>query len=136
MAWRIAESLIHLRNQINIKAPNRSKANDGAIGDGAHAATNSDHNPWVRDGGLGVVTAIDITHDLENECDAQALVNALVASRDARIKYIIWNKQIISSTVQPWKWRPYRGKNPHTKHFHLSVLPNKKLYDSKSNWSI
>jgi len=136
MAWRTAESLIRLRNQVNMKAPNRSIASDGTIGDAAHAKSTSDHNPWVKDGSMGVVTAIDITHDPDDGCNAQELVNALVASKDVRIKYIIWNKQIVSSTVQPWTWRPYKGKNPHTKHFHLSVLPQKILYDSKANWAI
>lgn len=136
MAWRTAESLIRLRNQVNMKAPNRSIASDGTIGDAAHAKSTSDHNPWVKDGSMGVVTAIDITHDPDDGCNAQELVNALVASKDVRIKYIIWNKQIVSSTVQPWTWRPYKGKNPHTKHFHLSVLPKKALYDSKANWAI
>ncbi len=136
MAWRTAESLVRLRNQVNIKAPHRSIASDGTIGDAAHAASTSDHNPWVKDGSVGVVTAMDITHDPDDGCDAQKLVDALVASKDARIKYIIWNKQIVSSIVQPWTWRPYKGKNPHTKHFHLSVLPNKALYDSKENWGI
>lgn len=136
MTWRTAESLIRLRNQVNMKAPNRSIASDGTIGDAAHEKSTSDHNPWVKDGSMGVVTAIDITHDPDDGCNAQELVNSLVASKDVRIKYIIWNEQIVSSTIQPWIWRPYKGKNPHTKHFHLSILPQKALYDSKANWAI
>ena len=136
MAWRVAESLKKLRDQINQMAPNRSKASDGTIGDAAHASTNSDHNPHVKDGNIGVVTALDITHDPDDGCDAQKIVDALVKSKDKRIKYIIWNKKIINSSVQPWIWRDYNGKNPHTKHFHLSVLPSKSHYDSTSSWSI
>lgn len=136
MAWRTAESLKRLRKQVDLKAPNRSIANDGTIGDAAHATTNSDHNPWVKDGSIGVVTAIDITNDPDDGCDAHVIVKALVESKDPRIKYIIWNKQIVSSVVKPWTWRPYTGKNPHTKHFHLSVLPQKVLYDSIENWAI
>lgn len=136
MAWRVAESLKKLRDQINQIAPNRSKASDGTIGDAAHALTNSDHNPHVKDGAIGVVTAIDITHDPDDGCDGQKIVDALVKSKDKRIKYIIWNKQIISSSVDPWVWRPYKGKNPHSKHFHLSVLPGKAHYDSTLSWSI
>jgi len=136
MAWRVAKSLIRLREQIDIKAPKRSKASDGTIGDAAHAASTSDHNPWVKDGPIGVVTAIDITHDPEDGCDAQQIVNALVASKDLRIKYIIWNRQIISSIVKPWVWRPYSGKNPHSHHFHLSIQPDKSLYDSLESWHL
>lgn len=136
MAWRTANCLIQLRNQINQMAPNRSKASDGTIGDAAHASRSSDHNPWVRDRGVGVVTALDITHDPNDGCDCNDIVDAFVRNKDARIKYIIWNKRIISSQVQPWVWRRYSGRNPHTKHFHLSVRPEKKHYDSTEDWHI
>ena len=136
MAWRVAKSLIRLREQINEMAPNRSKASDGTIGDAAHASRSSDHNPWVKDGNIGVVTAMDITNDVAHGCDAQALVDTLVNSRDPRIKYIIWNRKIVNSRVHPWVWRNYTGVNPHTKHFHLSVLPDKVLYDSTESWQI
>jgi hypothetical protein len=136
MAWRVARSLITLRDQINQLAPNRSKASDGTIGDAAHASRDSDHNPWVRDNNIGVVTALDITHDADDGCDAGAIAQALAESRDPRIKYLIWNRRILSSRVQPWIWRDYRGRNPHTKHFHLSVKPEKAHYDSTDTWQI
>ena len=136
MAWRVAKSLIRLREQINEMAPDRSKASDGTIGDAAHASRSSDHNPWVKDGNIGVVTAMDITNDIAHGCDAQALVDALVASRDPRIKYIIWNRKKINSRIQPWVWRNYTGVNPHTKHFHLSVKPEKASYDSTESWQL
>jgi hypothetical protein len=136
MAWRTAQSLVRLREQINQKAPRRSKASDGTIGDAAHATRNSDHNPWVSDGAIGVVTALDITHDPGGGCDAEQIVQALINSRDARIKYIIWNRHIISSQVQPWVWRNYAGSNPHTRHFHLSVKSEKANYDSVVTWQI
>lgn len=136
MSWRPAKSLVRLRDQINRAAPNRSKANDGTIGDAAHKTRTSDHNPWVKDGNIGVVTAIDITHDPDDGCDAEQIVQALVDSRDPRIKYIIWDRRILSSQVQPWVWRDYDGKNPHTKHFHLSVKPSKENYDATEAWQI
>ena len=136
MAWRPADCLIKLRDQIDAAAPRRSKASDGTIGDESHQTRDSDHNPWVRDDGIGVVTAMDITNDIEDGCSCQKIVDALVASRDGRIKYIIWNCQIVSSTVKPWTWRPYKGKNKHEKHFHLSVLPEKAKYDSTAPWQI
>lgn len=136
MTWRVAACLLQLRAQIDLMAPMRSKANDGTIGDFSHAARESDHNPWVRDRGVGVVTAIDITDDPDDGCNAAALVAALIASRDSRIKYLIWNRQIISSNVSPWSWRQYSGRNPHTKHFHLSVHADKGLFDSTIPWSL
>lgn len=134
--WRVAKSLLKLFKQINTACPSRSRVSDGTIGDAAHSKRQSDHNPWVKDGNVGVVTAIDVTHDPERGCDAGEIVKELVASRDPRIKYIIYNRQIISSSVEPWKWRKYRGANPHTKHFHISVSSNKNLYDDERDWTV
>lgn len=129
MTWRLAKSLEQLRKQINELAPNRSKVSDGTIGDVAHSKTSSDHNP----NSAGVVTAMDITHDPSGGVDCQALANSLVASKDNRIKYIIWNYQICSRTTSPWKWRKYTGKNPHNHHIHVSVEGS---YDDTREWNI
>lgn len=43
--WRVAKSLLVLRDQVNKMAPNRNKASDGTIGDETHQSHNSDHNP-------------------------------------------------------------------------------------------
>ena len=72
--WRVAKSLEHLRTQVNNAFPNRSKASDGTIGDISHQGRESDHNPWVVDAGIGVVTALDVTHDPAHGCDAGKLV--------------------------------------------------------------
>jgi hypothetical protein len=79
---------------------------------------------------------LDITHDPDDVCDAEQIVQALVRSHDARIKYIIWHHRIINSQVQPWLWRINSGRNPHTKHFHLSVKPEKVHYESTDAWQI
>jgi hypothetical protein len=134
--WRVAESLQRLLAQINQMAPNRNKASDGSIGDPNHQLRDSDHNPWVTEGNLGVVTARDFTHDPAGGCDAQKIADSIVAARDPRVKYIIWNRQICNSQVQPWKWRPYGGSNPHTKHVHISVQPQKAKYDDTTNWQL
>ena len=123
MSWRVARSLEQLRDGINDAYPNRSKASDGTIGDPRHQSTDSDHNPWVRDGGVGVVTALDITHDPAHGCDCNEIVAALLASRDPRIKYVIWNRTMWRSYEKPgipkWTPSPYRGSNAHDHHFHL-----------------
>ena len=134
--WRVAESLMALRKQVNAAAPHRSTASDGTIGNAEHAARTSDHNPWVIDGSTGVVTAMDITHDPANGCDAGVLAEALRSGKDARIKYVIWNRRIASATVHPWEWRPYTGANPHNHHMHLSVQEEKAKYDSTAAWGI
>lgn len=138
--WRVAKSLLALREQVNKKAPNRKKSHDGTIGDAAHASRASDHNPWVIDGNVGVVTALDITHDPAGGCDAGAIAEAIRGSRDARVKYIIWNRQIANHLPldgqASWAWRPYRGANPHNKHCHISVKPEKVSYDSVKDWTV
>jgi hypothetical protein len=136
VAWRVAESIDKLFDQVNAAHPTRSKASDGTIGDPSHASRESDHNPWVKDGDMGVVTAGDITHDPAHGQDNNVMVAGIVKSRDPRIKYIIWNGRIISSTISPWVWREYTGDNPHTKHAHISVLPVKTRYDSRATWAI
>lgn len=136
MAWRLAKSLDALRLQVNTAFPDRDKSSDGTIGDAAHASRSSDHNPWVKDGRTGIVTALDITHDPESGVDAGKLADALKASRDKRIKYIISNKRICAGDVgpSPWVWRKYNGANPHSKHVHISVRSEKKFYDDDSPW--
>lgn len=129
MAWptnpRPAKCLPVLLLQLNLLYPKRSKASDGMLGDSAHQGTTSDHNP----NGAGVVTALDVTHDPGDGLDIQELADQLIASKDARIKYIICNRRI----WQSGKWVPYSGPNPHTKHLHLSVKGN---YDSTTKWDI
>lgn len=139
--WRMAKSLETLRAQINAMAPGRSKVSDGGIGDPAHASRKSDHNPWVDlRGGRGVVTARDFTHDPAGGCDAGVLAEQIRAARDTRVKYIIWNRRIASSSsiggAEPWAWRPYGGANPHNHHVHISVQPDQARYDSEAQWNI
>lgn len=138
MANRIARSLDKLRSQVNARWPQRRKQSDGWIGDAAHQSRKSDHNPHVKDGATGVVTALDITHDPKSGCDAGVIADVLVASRDPRIKYVIWDRQIIAGDAgpSPWQWRDYRGRNPHTMHVHISVKPAKSKYDDISLWAI
>jgi len=134
--WRLAKSLTVLRRQIDERWPKRSKHNDGTIGDAAHARRASDHNPSIMDDIHGVVSALDITHDPRGGCDAHAIAEWLVREKDPRIKYIISNGRICSSTTKPWQWRKYTGSNPHRTHVHISVRGTKQHYDSGSKWRL
>ena len=122
--WIVAQSLDQLRAQLDDLAPRRSRASDGAIGDAAHATRDSDHNPWVVLGRQRYVTARDFTHDPAGGLNAQLLADSLRRGRDPRVKYVIWNRQIMSGAEgrEPWAWRRYTGSNPHTAHLHLSVV--------------
>lgn len=138
MAWRLALALETLRKQVNAAHPNRSKNSDGSIGDEAHASRSSDHNPWIKDGGKGLVSAIDITHDPVGGFDSYRFAEVLRGGRDARIKYIISNGKICSGSEgpQPWQWRKYTGKNKHDHHIHISVKSDKAHYDDEKPWAI
>jgi len=142
MAWRMAKSLEVLLSTINTLSPHRDKLSDGGIGDEHHATRDSDHNPWVIDGDMGIVTARDFTNDPVHGINSEELAEALRAAKDARIKYIISNKKIASGTDQghpAWEWRPYPvppNKNPHNHHVHISVKSDKAHYDSTAPWVI
>ncbi|MBD3782440.1 MAG: hypothetical protein IE926_05700 [Micrococcales bacterium] len=127
MSWRPAPCLVKLRDQVNRYAPDRSKRSDGMIGDAAHAATVSDHNPDAA----GIVRAFDVTHDPAHGLDCGALAAAIVASRDPRVKYLIWNGRVIGS--KHWTWTPYDGADPHTSHLHVSVVPDGRA-NSTADW--
>jgi hypothetical protein len=138
VSWIVAESLDRLLAQLNALAPYRSKASDGSIGDPRHQAQGSasDHNPrWIA--GANLVSARDYTHDPAGGLDCQRLADALRQARDSRLKYVIWNRRIMSGTAGPsaWVWRNYTGTNPHTKHLHLSVVADQRCRDS-SPWML
>jgi len=123
-----ARSLDVLLEQINDLYPNRSKATDGWIGDPAHAARVSDHNPDEN----GIVHARDFTHDPDGGLDCAWLAAVLIRSDDVRIRYIIWDYKI-------WEpdsgWSSYNGASPHTEHLHLSVV-YAAVSDTSTPWNL
>lgn len=138
--WRAMNSLLVLRNQVNVLAPFRSRASDGLVGDEDHQGTNSDHNPhFVAGVGAFIVTALDLTHDPANGFDSYWFAEILRRNRDKRIKYVISNHRIMSSyatSSRPaWVWGPYSGSDPHTNHVHISVL-NAVISDMSTPWNL
>lgn len=136
VAWRVAKSLLKLRDQWQAAHP--GAANPGFIGDAAHASRVSDHNPWVDDpaSSVNVVTAGDFYHQPSLGADAYALADALKAAKDPRVKYVISRRKIWSLARDREGWRPYDGSNPHTGHTHVSVSSAKSLYDNTRPWNI
>lgn len=128
MTWRLARSLETLRDQINAAHPNRSKASDGSIGDAAHAARKSEHNPDAN----GVVRAIDITHDPSGGVDGAVLSRQLIS--DSRAYYVIFAGEIYKSRTG--QWEPYRGPNRHDHHVHISVVGDAHGYDDTVPWKL
>lgn len=132
MSWRLAKSLTVLRGQVDDLAPERSKSNDGTIGDDRHSATSSDHNP----NSAGVVCAIDFTHDPSGGFDSYKFAEMLRQTRDPRVQYVISNGRIWNADVSPYLWRAYTGANKHDRHVHISVKQKAALYDKETPWSL
>ena len=138
MSWptnpRPAKTLLQIRKQIDQMYPGRDKSSDGMLGDAAHSARTSDHNPDDDH----VVKAIDISHDPKVGFNSYKFAREVLAvNKDPRIKYVISNRQIMSGSGQSnpaWKWRSYSGSNPHDQHVHISVKPEAKYYDDVSEW--
>lgn len=118
----LVPSLVQFRSQIDAFYPQRDKSSDGWIGDARHAAEQSDHNPLPN----GEVCAIDITNDPVHECNCAVIAEAIRTSKDARVKYIIFNHFMLRSYDKPgipaWTWAPYTGPLPHDHHMHVSVV--------------
>jgi hypothetical protein len=131
VSWRVAPAIRRLRSQLDDNFPRREKP-DGTIGDPAHSARTSDHNP-DRD---RIVCAVDVKR-LSATISNLEIARALVASRDPRIKYVIADGRMWSSYPKgdypAWAERPYSGVNAHAEHVHLSVTQTGK--NSTAAWS-
>jgi hypothetical protein len=109
---------VQLREQIDTWYPDRRSTSDGWIGDARHSASKSDHNPDES----GVVRAIDIDSRLDTSEQLSIYLADQIrvcAKTDKRISYVIHNG-FIASRIMGFKWRRYRGINPHKKHIHIS----------------
>lgn len=132
--WSLAPCLVGLFRETDKLFPRRSTISDGTIGNAEHAARESDHNP----DGNGWVDAADLTDDKSSGCDADHLAQHLIAAKDPRVSYIIWNRTIVrgydrkATSTRPflkaWTPEPYTGTNPHDKHTHISVADHARGY--------
>jgi hypothetical protein len=112
-----------LREQFDDTFPDRDRRSDGWIGDTRHSARPSDHNP-DRENGF-IVRATDTDRDVHKSGKPDLMPDIadqlrLAAKKgEKRISYIIFNGRIASSRMG-WRWRPYKGSNPHDHHMHVS----------------
>ena len=129
-----------LRLQVDDTYPDRDRTSDGWIGDARHSSRPSDHNPDWKNAveGIAYVRAIDIDRDLSGKTKPDLMPDLadqlrLAAKRgDKRISYIIFAGRIASSRMG-WRWRKYRGLNPHDKHCHISFTKQGDSDDSFFN---
>lgn len=138
MAWRLARALVSLRDGVNARWPQRDKASDGTVGDVAHKAkaSSSDHNPWVKVAGLGVIRAFDADVDGIDAgwyAEQLRLLGAAGDNRLARAGYVIFNGRITRSN---WSgWSIYTGTNPHRAHVHVSLSRDVSGFDDPRPWA-
>ncbi len=101
--------------------PTRNRLSDGIMGDDNHKARKSDHN----DG-----NAFDLTHDPNDGPDCHVLSKLVI--NDPRVTYVIWTGKIFKRRVPAEGWQPYRGRNPHNHHMHVSIRGDAR--DDLSPW--
>lgn len=144
MAWRAAASIPVFHTQLKNRYPRAAPPNTQVVSWGVwgHPGTTSDHQPKAIAGlGANVVTACDWPHAPALGLDNHEVCEALRQSRDARIKYVIFNRRMFSSyasgDIPPFTWRRYPNADvdPHTDHGHMSVVGDARA-DQTHLWRI
>lgn len=123
---KLAPSLVRARTTIDARWPNRDRTSDGWIGDAAHQARQSDHNP----NGRGIVDAIDVDRD---GIHVPTLIAAFIVH--PATNYVIHNRRIYDRAN---RFRPaaYTGDNPHTGHVHESIRQAVSAENDPTPWSL
>lgn len=147
--WVLVACLASLRTEFNTLAPGRNKASDGSIGDTAHAASSSDHNPdetgatpYEDSDNINEVHAIDVTAagPWPLGLTMQDIIDVIVAEhragRDDRLQNIIYNRRIISRSWGWDSWHTYTGSNAHTQHAHFSARYTTAQESDTSPWGV
>jgi hypothetical protein len=120
MTPKLCKAGQQLRLQVDDAFGDRDRSSDGWVGDLRHASRPSDHNPDAA----GIVRAIDIDRDLSGKAKPDLMPDLadqirLCAKSDKRIAYVIFEGKIASARLG-FRWRKYRGSNPHHAHCHVS----------------
>jgi hypothetical protein len=120
MTPKLCKAGQQLRLQVDDSFGDRDRSSDGWVGDLRHSSRPSDHNPNAA----GIVRAIDIDRDLSGKAKPDLMPDLanqirLCAKSDKRIAYVIFDGKIASARLG-FRWRKYRGSNPHHAHCHVS----------------
>lgn len=133
MSWKLTDGLTNLRNQVNARFPDRDHASDGTIGDTAHMAETSGHNPddtagskpeWDGDpDSTPEVRAWDMDSGTlgDPSCNAQDVVDHIrhLSGLASVIRYMIYNR-LMYHERDGFEPTPYDGSSAHTEHIHFS----------------
>jgi hypothetical protein len=130
--WILTLGLQNLRAQVNEAFPARDKTSDGTIGDAAHQAETSGHNPddtpgsspeWNGDpDSTPEVRAWDMDSTLNAPpATAQQVVDHIrhLPNVSSVLRYMIYNRKIYRAS-NGWAAETYDGKSAHTEHIHFS----------------
>ena len=124
--WYLAPALQVLRTEVDARWPDRDRTTDGTVGDVAHQARTSDHNPNSRRS----VDAIDFDED---GVDPWAILAA--AKRHPSARYFIYEGHLYHR-LRGWVAEPYDGLNPHDKHCHLSIDQTERAEQDRRPWGL
>lgn len=111
-----------LREQFDDEFGDRDRRSDGWVSDYRHSLRVSDHNPDAK---TGVVRATDTDRDVykggkpDLMPDIADQIRLAAKAGERRISYVIFAGRIASPRLG-WRWRKYRGSNPHNAHMHVS----------------
>jgi hypothetical protein len=129
--------LAGLRDEFNRLGQHRDKRSDGWIGDAAHQATTSDHNPDAA----GRVLAIDVDNTgpwpaaVTFDHIIDMIIGRCRSGREDRLEYVIWNGHIWSRSYG-WVRRAYTGSSPHTEHAHFSARHDHHGESDRRGWNL
>jgi hypothetical protein len=112
-----------LREQFDDSYSDRDRRSDGWVADARHIAQGtSDHIP---DSVTGIVRALDVDRDVSGTAkpdlmpDIANQIRLAAKAGDKRIAYVIFAGRIASPRLG-WRFRTYKGSNPHNHHLHVS----------------
>lgn len=148
LSWSVVPNLDEMRDQLDLRFPNRDKKSDGSIGNLLHQQGSSSHNPdksgkpeW-RDGDKkNEVRARDVDKDLKDpnttmEQVVQEWVRLARAGKLWWVRYIIYNGRIWHKS-DGFKTRAYKGKNKHNEHAHVNSDFTQKADEVKgTDWGL
>jgi len=130
--WRVAKSIITLQSEVDTRWPDRQHQSDGTIGDAAHRARISQHNPDAE----GIVRALDITSDPTPTGPTGWQVLNLIKD-DPRIRYVIARNPAddLDYIYQDGAFKRYTRMS-HASHCHVSIVADNALADSTAPWGV
>jgi hypothetical protein len=139
-AGRLAHALEILGAEADTANPRRDRSSDGTWGDARHQAEGnaSDHNGWLKVGGVPICRARDIDTDgLDLHAAFERARQLAAAGKLPQVTdggYLILSGRITAPDFS--RWRVYSGPNPHIIEGHVSVSRVPAQFDLRTPWGL